>query len=351
MIKIYTSLTQLKMAMNGGRLPPMTPLTPAALRYLDPAFTIGMGAFAEDSDHGLRCPVKSCGTYAHNLTLHLNSVHGSIGGASAVRALLGVPPNVGLISARFRSRLSAVAAARWERGEFVMHKRKWTPDQRRAAARRRSATHRSFGARNIRNTCDAQLSHRLIDLEHRLGRSPGFEDGIAAHGNSFVHAVRVTYGSWNAAKAQLGLRVQKYGHTPDDVYESLGEYYRVNGCLPTTDHANSSSRLPLIPASATILRALRVRSWTVAMQQVAFVLGLDDGRYGPNGLPGPARGEDVAGVKLDEDRVREIRARAAKGETYSSLAREYDVSPSNVREIILRRTWKHVAEEAMTGAT
>lgn len=48
-------------------------------------------------------------------------------------------------------------------------------------------------------------------------------------------------------------------------------------------------------------------------------------------------------AKLSEADVREIRRRHAAGETASSLARAFSVSPSQAENIVNRRRWKHVS--------
>lgn len=54
--------------------------------------------------------------------------------------------------------------------------------------------------------------------------------------------------------------------------------------------------------------------------------------------PKPAR----ANAKVTEAQVREIRSRSAAGESYSKLAREFGLTPTGIRNIVLRNTWKHV---------
>ena len=49
-----------------------------------------------------------------------------------------------------------------------------------------------------------------------------------------------------------------------------------------------------------------------------------------------------ANAKVTEDQVREIRSRSAAGESNSELAKEFDLSPTAVRNIVLRNTWKDV---------
>ena len=47
--------------------------------------------------------------------------------------------------------------------------------------------------------------------------------------------------------------------------------------------------------------------------------------------------------KFSEDDVREIRRRHAGGPTFREIAGEFATTPTNVRFIVTRRTWKHVA--------
>ena len=49
-----------------------------------------------------------------------------------------------------------------------------------------------------------------------------------------------------------------------------------------------------------------------------------------------------ANAKVTEEQVREIRSRSAAGESNSELAKEFDISPTAVRNIVQRNTWKHV---------
>ena len=54
--------------------------------------------------------------------------------------------------------------------------------------------------------------------------------------------------------------------------------------------------------------------------------------------PKPTR----ANAKVTEEQVREIRARREAGESYSKLAKEFGLTPTGIRNIALRNTWKHV---------
>ena len=57
----------------------------------------------------------------------------------------------------------------------------------------------------------------------------------------------------------------------------------------------------------------------------------------------PQRGEKRPLAKLTEYDVIQIRRRHAEGESQKSLAREYGVDPSTIKQVRLRRAWTHVA--------
>lgn len=59
-----------------------------------------------------------------------------------------------------------------------------------------------------------------------------------------------------------------------------------------------------------------------------------------------ARRERSSKRKLHAAQVTEIRARAAAGARTGSLADEFGVTPSNVSQIVHRRTWKHLESAA-----
>lgn len=55
-----------------------------------------------------------------------------------------------------------------------------------------------------------------------------------------------------------------------------------------------------------------------------------------------ARGTKVYGAKLNEDAVRQIRARSANGAAAATLAAEFNVSADAIRRVLRRDDWKHV---------
>jgi Mor family transcriptional regulator len=53
-------------------------------------------------------------------------------------------------------------------------------------------------------------------------------------------------------------------------------------------------------------------------------------------------GEQHANAKLNEKKVREIRAASAAGKTRAELARKYKVSHAAITHVVTRRSWKHI---------
>jgi hypothetical protein len=61
--------------------------------------------------------------------------------------------------------------------------------------------------------------------------------------------------------------------------------------------------------------------------------------------PQPTRGADVNTSRLFDWQVLEIRRKATEGRSQRSLAREYGVSQTAIRLIILRKNWAHLPDE------
>ena len=56
-----------------------------------------------------------------------------------------------------------------------------------------------------------------------------------------------------------------------------------------------------------------------------------------------ARGTRQWRATLDDEKVRDIRKRAARGESYDSLATRFNTTPGNIGWVVRRLSWKHVA--------
>lgn len=293
-MQLYTSLVRLKQAMNGGQMPPMTPVPESVHHIIDPALTIGLGALMEDEEKGLRCPVRSCGEWFHNLGQHIRKTHTAVG-CDGVRRALEIPSTAALLSTRHieaRKTQSATAANRARLTDPELRRRALQARSVRAVAARRARSYsrnsRSTGRRNLANSCRAQLSHALIDLHHRLGRSPSVREAKIELGSEFVSRVETVFGTWTSAVAQCGLEAVKVGRPAvktHAVLTALGSYFDAHQQLPRRTQADAPTRAPLIPSSLTIKRALGEPTWEDCMRKAARLLGIRDGRYGLQPFP------------------------------------------------------------------
>lgn len=57
-----------------------------------------------------------------------------------------------------------------------------------------------------------------------------------------------------------------------------------------------------------------------------------------------SHGQGHPAAKLTDAKVRDIRRRAAAGETQRALAREYGVTQPAIMQVVRRRTWKHITD-------
>lgn len=279
----YTTLEHLKRSLNNGELPVMTPLSEKAKRLIDQRFVLGDGGLQEDVRRGLRCPAKGCGGYFHNLAKHWASKHGkTIGPTATLREVLSLKPATPLWSSTFRSKMADVQSPQLKsrvRALAAAAPRKQDPGfvAKRMEARRASTN--SMEARNLRNSCDAQMRKRYNDCRDRLGREPTMRD----FDRSFEYAVARHYGSINAFRAAIGV-APVYGKPfipEDDVVASFDAWRKAHGRLPTIAEAAMVDRTPYLPSVPKVFRTFGVKSWPVAMSHVAWLLGFDDPNYSP----------------------------------------------------------------------
>lgn len=282
-MELYTSLVRLKQSMNGGQLPPMTPVTGKALEVVSPEFTIGMGALREDPEKGLQCPV--CGVFRRTLRRHLDSAHENLGGGDGVLRALSIPTTVGLACTAVSEKHSRSNIARRE--ELANYGRiaakRHLPGHKRKAARSISRNARTVGVRNLRNRCEAQIRHAFIDMEHALGRAPSHSEASKLKGAGFADYVTKVYGSWNAAKAAFGMDQYRKRNavmaSRDAAIQSIAAYYSAHGCLPSLRQADNPDRTPLLLGARGIMKAFNTESWITAMTTAANLLGIPSGRY------------------------------------------------------------------------
>lgn len=274
---LYTTLVHSKAELTDGRRPLME-LSEEAKEILDPDLVPGMGILVEDEDKGLRCPVRGCGGWYHVLSSHLTQTHADIGGADRVREVLSLHPRAGLVSQQYSAKMIAVGRPqnlpKYRRGVVVA-----SGAVRRKAGKSRSLAARTVGVRNLRNSCEAQMIHRLLDLESQVGRHPSKRDSLALD-PKLVGLARRIYGGWDAFKALAGLST----YTPEEgrisprigrvvdkeaVTECFGEFYKAHGRFPTTRETHATSVFPLVPSYLTIRRVFGRASWKEIVAEIA----------------------------------------------------------------------------------
>lgn len=64
------------------------------------------------------------------------------------------------------------------------------------------------------------------------------------------------------------------------------------------------------------------------------------GRVASGDRLGCRKADKGSAAKLNWESVREIRSQAQLGRAYTDIAKEYNVDPSNIRHIVLNKTWK-----------
>lgn len=277
---LYTSLVRAKQELNGGTLPAMTPVPENVQHFIDPGLTPGLGALEEDVDLGLRCPVRGCGQWFTRLRHHLNTAHTDLGGAASVLRALSIPESVGLDTQVFKARLQqralehrhhSVRNLRLARMRLQSKGTAW----RASAARRASRSRVTVGCRNLRNTCEAQIAHRIVDLHNKLGRSPSVLEARALDGPQLTSAATRMYGSWNAALAAVGLKTRRHGgrnprYDRDSALLMLREFLLYHGRMPTQREAQGPKEVPLIPAGKVLIKLFRrdAESWGSMMERL-----------------------------------------------------------------------------------
>jgi hypothetical protein len=296
--QLYTTLLALKANLGNGHPIHYEPLTAAARSVIDPALCPGMGALNEDAERGLQCPFAGCGHWYHQLGGHIRSAHRMP--PRHFRRLLGFQESIGLISHALKTKMMATyARVHGDGREFRRQAQRAAQRSPRYVLRPSSPGRwRTVAYANLRDSCRAQLAHRLLDLATTIGRSPSVEDAAAVLGHSYVGRIVTAFGSWNAAKGFTGLDQLRQGRARTgarnwpwpDLLACLQAYHAATGTLPSVRTANSGRGPVVLPSGATILRAFQTKSWAEAMRQAAALLNITGGRYGLP-MPQPAEAE------------------------------------------------------------
>ena len=275
-MELHTTLSQLK-AQAQAQAQAMTRLTAEARRRLDPAFSNGMGSLQETVADGLRCPLKGCGSWHHNLGVHLQKEHAMP--AKIFRQMLDLPTSAPLLSrvtiAKMRQKKGG-----WDGIRLI----KPTTKVIREAAQQREKDAATMGARNLEGRCDAQLAQRLQQLQESLGHTPTFNEATEWWGAGLVSYIVRHYGTWNTFKAHHDVPTNPQGGPElvpiERLVELLKGWHQVRGSLPTYDETAAADRT-LLPHPSTVLRAFCAEKWETAMVRAAAVLRIRDERYSP----------------------------------------------------------------------
>lgn len=258
---LYTSLTRTKAALNGGELPPMTPLTDRARALMDPAFTIGMGALTE-TERGLCCPIRGCGRFYHYLGHHISKAHPDIG-VVLVREALSLGPSAVLSSMRAREQMRANPAFKHTR----------PPASR--GQRPKNMGSRPVAVLNARNACEAQLIKRLQAFEQQCGFVPTAKTFLKGSGVG-THTIWRLFGSWNSFRVAAGFPVASGGPgkrpptchglakwTQSTALAAIRKWADFNNHIPTSGEASQAKllRQPYYPHYATVRRLFSPLGW------------------------------------------------------------------------------------------
>lgn len=282
-MELYTTLTALKQSI-GGELPPMTPLPPEALEFIDPKQVLGLGGLIERPMKGLKCPVRGCDAWSHGLSRHLNMEHRDIGGAETVRRWLDIPKTAALASRRFKQMRKGVAARRGPQlREHLARVRKPLQHDKASAtvsAVAAGAVKRSMMARNARDLCEAQLAEKILRIQTANNGAPVTKrQAEMALTPTTVHYIIRVYGSWNAFKARIGARLainpgDRQSQACRAVFESMSAWFAEHQRMPTEEDFERDDVMPVLPIVDEVLAAARTTSLAAALDAIAWSEGL-----------------------------------------------------------------------------
>lgn len=288
--RVFTSAVRIKMALNNGVMPPMTPLSEKAKRVCDPRFVEGMGGLREDERRGLQCP--RCGEWYHRLGHHIANSHPEVGTAG-IKEALQIPAGMPLISAVERARnLSRPArkltkeTAREKQARIASYSSRFAVADRPKRKKAIQKARRLAGRLNYLDWCEQQITEKLAGLATSLKRVPNIADFQAAYGEDAARRVVRLYGSINVLAARFGEGIapkllSKDGKFRRDyVLDVLYAWYKKYGELPAERDSMLMSRVPVLPKISYITKALGTANWDSAMQRAAALLNIYGGRYG-----------------------------------------------------------------------
>lgn len=284
---LVTSLTLLKMAMNGGQMPQCTPLSGKALELFDPAFLPGLGVLNADDEKGLQCPFRGCGQWYHMLSGHVHQAHGREGGRDAICRLLGFSPSTRFSSARVIEQRRASLQRAVETG--VIDRKAALRASRGVTQRYRGRYKLTVDARNVEDACAEQIKVKVLSFVTDFRRVPSLAEFSALYDgltrNQVLLRIKDAYGTWNRCLDACGVSTGRRHQDTigvNELLESLTSWVAVHGDLPTSADAIRRDKAPMLYYYDTYIRRLAPssNSWPEAMRAAASMLDIHGGRYG-----------------------------------------------------------------------
>ena len=200
-----------------------------------------LGTLAQTSD-GSKAQCHICGELYYNLGAHIFNTHQMKAAEYREKFQLGkrTPLCSDLASREYKER----ALALWNRKTPEEQEQQKRIMQEAAAQARRIGHRRSLEEKNKHGMCPDQLLEKIRVLADKLGRSPTAQEFRIEYKHRFLCTIERTFGSWNAAKAQLGLSPCKPGSrephnkgsckfTDDELLHYLQQHYKRFGKPPT----------------------------------------------------------------------------------------------------------------------
>jgi hypothetical protein len=170
-----------------------------------------IGVVIEDNKTGeLQCNI--CGRWFKNLPTHINFAHKI--SANDYRKRFGLSQSTALKTKRLRLRQSAVMTKLnkenpkcFNRSHFGFEKKNHYAGNRKGKSNRPETT-------NKYGVCELQIIEKILDLNHKLKKTPTLIDIRNEYGFSFVTLIHQRYSSYIKLCHQLGLNPNFSNHYP-----------------------------------------------------------------------------------------------------------------------------------------
>lgn len=202
-----------------------------------------LGALEYDQDRDkVRC--HECGRWFRSVAQHIFSAHGI--SADGYKSAHGLQRNTALVCERTRSAhiKNAAKSENLSRGGFQADA---------VLARKSKRSVRSMERRNLSGTCPAQLLQKIVQVAHRIGRTPSISE-LSSYGVSAASALRLfRVSSVGDVMALAGLQPNATGrecYSREVLIEMLRDHWVEFKRLP----ARSDYRRGLLPSRGQFLR-------------------------------------------------------------------------------------------------